>query len=346
MRNRIRRSLPFVVGLVGLAIAMAIVLQPRVLPQNALDPEGPFARQLDRLWDPVFGIAVFVFFLVQGLIIFAVMRFKEKPGDRPRQVHGNSKFELGWTVAPAVLLAFVGFATVGTLIDLARDPEPDALQVRVTGHQWWWEYEYQYEDASQNFTTANELYIPTGRNVQLTLTSSDVIHNYWPPKLAGKLYAIPGREAEMTIEADQPGVYYGQCAEFCGLSHANMRLRVIAQDDAAYAAWEGDQRRPATVPAAENVTTADAAEGYELFQTKGCQGCHAVEGQFNGRIGPDLTHFQDRRTFAGAIFENNPSNLRRWLRNAPAEKQGSIMPNLNLSEEEITSLIAYLETLD
>jgi cytochrome c oxidase subunit 2 len=309
------------------------------LPQDALDPQGPVARQLDRLFDPVFLIAVVIFFLVEGLVLFAVIRFRARSDDeRPRQVHGNAWLELTWTLIPAVLLAVVGVATLSTLFDINEvDASDDALEVEVVGHQWWWEYRYP----DLGIVTANELHIPAGRPVTLSLTSEDVMHNFWPPKLAGKVYAIPGRVNHMEVEADRPGNYNGQCAEYCGESHANMRLRVVAHDAAGFQRWVQGQQQPAAMPAG-----GPAAEGAELFRTL-CASCHTVRGLqgAEGVVGPDLTHLQSRKVFAGAIFDLDERNLRRWLRDPPAEKPGSKMPNLQLAEEDIEKLIRYLETL-
>jgi len=314
------------------------------LPQNALDPQGPVARQLDNLWDPVLLVAVVVFFLVQGLVLFCMIKFRAKSDDdAPVQVHGNAKLELGWTVTPALILAFIGFFTVATVFDINKRAEgAEVVQVNVIGHQWWWEYDY----TDEGIKTANELHIPAGEPVQIALDAVDVMHNFWPPKLAGKVYAIPGRTNYMQIEADVPGEYAGQCAEYCGLSHANMKLKVIAHDRPDYDRWVADQKRPAATPTAGSA--ADTGAG--LFAQ--CTRCHAIAGLAGaqGDIGPNLTHFASRSCFAGCIFETNDTNLRRWLRNPPAEKpmnpdNGQGMPNLNLTEEAITQLIAYLNTL-
>lgn len=310
------------------------------LPQDALDPRGPFSEKTFRLAMPVFAVAGVVFVLVEGLVIFSAIKFRRRSDDEsPVQVHGNVKAEIGWTIAPAVVLVIVGIFTVGTIIDLDRVPKgPDVLKVDVTGHRWWWEYSYP----DQKVVTANELHIPTGTDVALTLHSKDVIHSFWPPKLAGKIDVIPNHENHMTINADHPGTYYGQCAEFCGISHANMRLRVIAHTPADFERWVKANAAPPDQPAADNP---DAVAGQALFRAKGCASCHTVRGYSAGVVGPDLTHLQGRKVFAGALFDLNEKNLRRWLRNPPGEKPGSIMPNLNLTEAEITSLIAYLDTL-
>ena len=193
--------------------------------------------------------------------------------------------------------------------------------------------------------TANEMHIPVGTQVNVTLESAEVIHSWWPPKLAGKVDAVPGRKNRMVIEADKVGTYYGQCTEYCGLSHANMRLRVIVESKDKFAAWARSQAQAAATP-----TAGEAAEGAALFRTKGCSGCHTVKGYAVGKVGPDLTHFASRETFAGAIFDRNNENLRRWLLDPPKEKpmepdRSLGMPNLNLTDDEITKLIAYLDTL-
>jgi cytochrome c oxidase subunit 2 len=388
--TRSRTRLLLLLGLLGFAL-VAGACGRGDLPQDTLSNlKGPEARNVDKLWDLVFPIATVVFFLVQGLVLFVVLRFRARSDDdQPKQVHGNAKLEIGWTVLPALILVVVGVFTVVTVFDINKRADgAEVLQVKVTGHQWWWEYEYP----EQGVVTANELIIPAGRTVQLQMTSADVIHSFWPPKLAGKVDVVPGRINYMRVNADKPGDYSGQCAEYCGLSHANMRLRVIAKTPAEFDKWVENQQRDA-VPAPTTTTTEattttseasdsgataaattgttiksivaedkgpavgddpelDAANGAALFVAKGCSGCHTISGLegANGKVGPNLTHLQARTRFAGAVFELNDRNLRRWLRNPPAMKpmnpqnnQG--MPNLGLTEDEITQLIAYLETL-
>ena len=333
-------------GLVAAALAVvAGACGNKDAPQDVLSPEGPIAKQLDDLWNPVFAIAAVIFVIVQTLVIVSAIRFRAKGEDEsPPQIHGNARLELTWTIIPALILLVVGVFTVATLIDINRRPAAaaDVLDVRVTGKQWWWEYEYP----KLGVITANELHIPINTKVDVSLTSSDVVHSFWAPKLAGKVDAIPGRINHLTIEATKPGeMYVGQCAEFCGISHANMRLRVYTHTQESFDRWVADQTRAATIP-----TAGREANGAALFRTRGCAGCHAVDGYAEGRVGPSLTHFASRDTFAGALFDRNDANLRRWLRDPPAEKpmmpeDGLGMPNLNLSEDEITDLIAFLNTL-
>lgn len=309
-------------------------------PQDFLEPEGPVARTIDGLQKPVFLVAGVVFVLVEGLIVFAMFKFRDRPGRaEPEQVHGNTRLEVGWTLIPALILFVIAVPTIKTIFDLSNT-DAGALQVKVIGHQFWWEY--QYEDSG--VVTANELVMPTGRPVELTLESVDVIHSYWVPKLAGKTDVIPGRTNRMSFEADRPGTYLGQCAEFCGLSHANMRNVAVAMAPADFDRWLADQQRPPPAPAEGSL----AAEGLTVFNSRGCSGCHTIQGVSQGNIGPNLTKFATRGTFAGSIFKNNPDDLRTWLRDPQAAKPGNLMriPGAPLSSDEITKLIAYLETLN
>jgi cytochrome c oxidase subunit 2 len=326
----------------GLVAVLASACGNEELPQNTLDPEGPVARQLDELIDPVFVVAGLVFVLVQGLVLYVAVRYRRRSEDEaPKQVHGNVKAEIGWTIAPAVILLVVGVFTVVTVFEINETPAgPGVVKVTVTGRQWWWKYEYP----GRNVVTANEMHIPTGQKVDVTLLSDDVVHSFWPPKLAGKVDVVPNRVNKMVIEATTPGTYFGQCAEFCGISHANMRLVVVAHTPAEFERWVASNAAAASLPDPEDEP--EAAAGAAAFRARGCASCHTVKGFAAGEVGPDLTHFAQRETFAGAIFPNDERNLRAWLRDPPAEKPGSIMPDLDLTEEEISNLIAYLDTLE
>jgi cytochrome c oxidase subunit 2 len=318
-------------------ILLALGACAKDAPMDYLEPEGPIARQIDDLHNPVFVVAGVIFFLVQFLVVFFVIRYRYKANrPEPVQIHGNTRLEVAWTLAPALILLFVAIPTISTIFDLADTPD-DSLRVTVVARQFWWEYRYDDLD----IVTANELHIPVGRPVALSLEGEDVIHSFWVPKLAGKTDVVPGRTNHMYFEADRPGEYWGQCTEFCGLSHANMRLKAIAQPQAEFDVWVANQRRPPAPPAEGT----PAAEGLSLFTAKGCGGCHTVTGVSQGRLGPDLTHVAGRTTFAGAQFVNTSANLATWLRDPPAVKPGSKMPDLNLTDDEITNLVAYLETL-
>lgn len=332
------------------AVVLGAACAPNA-PQDTLAPDvGPIAQQINRLWWTVFWMAAGVFVIVEGLLLFALFRFRERRRTpAPTQIHGHTRLEVAWTIAPALLLTVVAVLTVRGIFALARTPTGDVLNVTVTAHQWWWEYEYP----DQQVVAANELHIPVGKSVFLTLRSDDVIHSFWVPKLAGKQDVIPGRDNNLTIRASMPGTYRGQCAEYCGISHANMRLLVVAQSAQDFDAWVEAQKQPAVSP-----TEALAAQGERLFMEGECVNCHAVQGTVAGAtLAPDLTHFASRTTFAGALFENNPENVARWLQDPPAMKpmpvsfppdprgQNIGMPDYNLSEGEIAALVAYLGTL-
>lgn len=359
-------------------LALAIGACAETAPLDTLQPQGSEARTIHNLAVPVFAIAGVVFVLVQVGVLLLIWRFRQRDdddGSLPEQIHGNTKLELGWTFIPAIILAGVAAATVLTVLDLDNRPA-DAQQVTVIGQQWWWEYRYDTDrDGTDDIVTAQDLVIPAGEPITLTITSRDVIHSFWIPALNGKRDAVPGREHPLLIQADEPGIYRGQCTEFCGLSHAYMQMRVVALSPADYAEWEANQLEGAQIP-----TDALAVEGMDTFRAA-CSQCHLVEGpggneeQFNGAAlvagaAPNLTHFASRGVFAGAIFDlwvdadgngevdvdevggqlNRP-DLIAWLKDPPAVKpmaagDGRGMPNLELTDEQVTALIAYLETLE
>jgi cytochrome c oxidase subunit 2 len=332
MTVRTRKRLAGGAALPSLGLLLSGCSQNRIA-QDTLNPAGPYSRKIDSLFWPVFWIAVAVFFLVEGLLVFSLYRFRHREGRGvPKQVHGNKRLEITWTIIPAVLLLGVAVPTIGTIFSLSRKPPGRPLQITVVGHQWWWEVKYP----QQKFTTANEIHIPAGQPVYVAVTSIDVIHSFWVPRLAGKQDLEPNRVNHLTIQADRPGVYLGQCAEFCGASHANMRLRVFAEDQSHWQAWLADMEKPAPQPPPAVLS---------IMQAKGCGGCHTIDGVqgFAADIGPNLTHFGNRSTFAGATFRNNVQNLTNWLKNPPGVKPGADMPDLHLTPDQIQTLIAYLE---
>jgi cytochrome c oxidase subunit 2 len=306
-------------------------------PQDTLKPAGPNARTIDNLINPVFIVAGVIFVLVETMAVVFVLRFRHRPeGPEPVQIHGNTKLEVGWTLVPAVILLAVAVPTIATIFKLSRKPA-NALNVTVIAHQWWWEYDYP----DLGVVTANELHMPVGKPVEFTLIGADVIHSFWVPKLGGKTDVVPGRRNHMNLTAGRVGTFLGQCTEYCGLSHANMRLKAIVQTPADFGAWVDAQRRPAATPPPGS----PAEPGAGLFTSKGCAGCHTVEGVSTGKIGPNLTHVYSRTSFAGSMFDMSPENLRTWLHDPPGVKPGSKMPNLKLSPEDVSSLVAYLQTL-
>lgn len=310
-------------------------------PMNFLYPEGPNAIEADRLWDVTFLIAAVIFVVVEGALIFILIKYRESnsKGD-PKQLHGHTRLELLWTAIPAVILTGIAFMTVPVIFEQAQEAE-GALQVEIVGNQWWWAVNYD-----NGVVTANELHIPVDRSVFLSLKSEDVIHSFWVPKLAGKTDVVPGRVNTMTIEASEPGEYMGQCAEYCGLSHANMRFTVVAHEQDDYEQWVSDQQEPAEESPA-------VAEGRDLFHSEQfaggqmCASCHAIEGtDAAGVVGPNLTHLASRERFAGSMFELNEENLRAWLEDPPAQKPGSLMPDLELTDDQISALVEYLLSLN
>jgi cytochrome c oxidase subunit 2 len=293
------------------------------------------------------------------MIIVAMVKFRAR-GDEtelPRQFAGNTRLEILWTLIPALILVAVAVPTVQTIFELAAEPDPDArIDVTVVGKQYWWQFEYPGMDV----LTANELVIPTGTPVYVHLDGLGayedtagaeqrdqnlVLHSFWVPRLAGKLDYVPNHDRFLTIEADEPGTYHGQCAEFCGLSHANMRFTVTAVEPAEFQTWVQEQSADAREP-----QTAQEQLGADLVAAN-CIGCHAVSGteaNLGQRIGPDLTHFATREQFAGAIFDNDDTEqLKAWISNPQAEKPGAQMPAFpNFTEEELDGLAAYLQSLE
>lgn len=361
-------------GLVSLAV-VAVACAPNAT-QSSLEPAGEEARKAYNLFVPVFWVAVGIFVLVEGALVLFAFRYRHRKGREgiPPQIHGNTRLEIAWTILPAVILAGVAVPTVTTIFDLARDPGPGALDVTVLAHQWWWEFDYP----EQRINTANELHIPTGRPVYLTMCAvglgyaqqrspsecqpgrpegaepafvgDAVIHSFWPPELAGTQDVIPGRVSTMVLEADEPGVYEGQCKEYCGLSHTYMRFTVVAHTPRDFERWVRDHQAP---PRPFEPGGA-AAEGARVFFETGCTVCHTVDGLLDQRgepvpgnnSGPNLSHFASRDCFAGCIFDVTDENLREWLDDPPARKPGSWMPDYGLTEEQIDQLIAFLNALD
>jgi cytochrome c oxidase subunit 2 len=340
------KRLAAVVLLVGLALFLSSCATDG--PQDYLNPEGPQARQADDLWKLTFGIAVVVFFVVEGLIVFALLKFRHRPGREAAQFHGNTRLEVILTLVPALILAAIAVPTVKTIFDISRRPGGDALRVTVVAHQFWWEYRYP----SLGITTANELHIPVDTPIDLTLKGIDVIHSFWVPRLAGKQDVIPGHVTHMHMQAEEPGRYQGQCTEFCGLSHANMRLLAFAHDQAEFDEWVSNEQAEAAEPsgglAAEGARLFVEGTGEGTFPGGGaCGSCHAIAGTTaQGIVGPDLTHFASRETFAGATYESTRANLASWLQDPPAMKPGVDMPDLGLTSEQVDALLAYLETLE
>lgn len=326
MRERLRRLGPLGVG----ALILVLSACASDAPQDSLEPEGPIAREIDNLVSPVFLVAGVVFLIVELGVLFLALKFRQRKDDPedvvPEQVHGNTKAELAWTILPAIVLALVGVATLGTLFAIEADADDADMTVEVVGQQWWWEYRYDTDgDGEADIVTANDLVVPAGQMINLEITSRDVIHSFNFPRLNGTKDAVPGMTSDLSVEADEPGTYVGQCREFCGLSHAYMRQRLVALDPADFDAWVENQQRPAEMPEDGSA----AAAGAEIFATQ-CSRCHLAEGinddqyaeQTEGNdagdtngdgepdlaateagSAPDLTHFATRGAFAGAVSD-------------------------------------------
>jgi cytochrome c oxidase subunit 2 len=368
------------IGVSALAVFLLSACKD-TLPQSGLNPAGPVAQKEFNLYALVFWIAVAVFILVEGMLLLFIIKYRHKKGREPSQVHGNTRLEIGWTLAPALILAVISVPTVTTIFELAQKPSGHILNVSAVGHQWWWEFDYP----GAKITTANELHIPVNVPVYVKLCSygatgssegkpwpangtmpvgsgpvqgepctdklnsigNAVIHSFWVPRLAGKQDVVPGHTNTVTIEASQPGVYYGQCAEYCGWSHAFMRFRVIAESQSDYDAWVAGQQQDAATPVDGSLASKGAATfGATGSSGVGCIACHTVSGTTAAGIGaPNLTHFASRQCFAGCTLARTDANIARWLQNPAAVKPGSFMPNYHLTPDQINELVAYLQGL-
>jgi cytochrome c oxidase subunit 2 len=304
---------------------------------STLAPQGLAAERIAGLWWIMFGLAGAIYALVLALLLIGLFRRRRLEPERERHPTDGRAWILGGGVALPVAVLLLLFAlTIGTMASLAAPPS-DAMTIELVGHQWWWEV--RYPDGP--VTTANELHIPAGVPVRLSLTSADVIHSFWAPELHGKIDLTPGRTSSFWIEARQPGVYRGFCAEYCGDQHAKMAFLVIAEPPEQFAAWLERQRQPASAPADPL-----AQQGLAVFRQAGCALCHTIrDAQAATQAGPDLTHLADRRTIAAGALANTRDNLASWLRNPQAIKPGNKMPTPNLTTEELQALLAYLEGL-
>lgn len=388
-----RRSLLGLIALVGL-VAAGCASDAEL---DTLQPQSDTAREIDDLLDIVLAIAGVILVLVVGGVAWLALknRVKNYDGDDefPEQITHNNTLEIGWTIGPALILVVVAVLTLTTHIAI-NDTEANALEVDVAGestswepkvvvvgHQWWWEFRYYFsEDVDgdmlgdprnlppADIVTSGQMIIPTGEEIELLVTSRDVIHSFWIPALNGKRDARPGFYAPWKIEADNPGVYFGQCTEFCGLSHSRMRMQVVAMDGGDFQGWVDQQMQPSVELAGESEAVANGRAAFAA----NCSSCHRVTGlnddTYDGapvesNAAPDLTHFASRTTFAGGLLNTynedgsfNRDDVSAWLR-APEEIKDNAannlpdgvlprgMPNLGLSERTISDLVAYLESL-
>ena len=387
-----------VAGLAGLTAALFLAGCAKNAPQDTWQPKGDNAQKIDDLQKPVFAIAGVVGIIVLSAVLFIIFKYKDRGQPIPHQSHGRPVLEITMTIIPALILTGVGVFTARTIFDLAKTSDTEMI-INVTGQQWWWEYDYPVQEGIEApIITSGQLVFPVGTNVLLRETSRDVIHSYWIPSLNGKRDAVPGRVHTLRLQADKPGIYAGQCTEFCGLSHANMRMEAVALSKEDFAKWVEGQLATYKSPTDE---LAQAGEAVFIAQ---CSRCHQINGIKNAQgdpivsapdenvlagAAPNLSHLMSRNTFAGASWDLlndscrdnvwnssseefgakylagvsadclNVADLRDWLRNAPAKKPmyadptklastGGLtrgMPNLNLKEEDIDKLIAFLLTL-
>jgi cytochrome c oxidase subunit II len=304
--------------------------------QSTLSPHGPAAGDIATLWWVLFWISAAVCVIVFALLLFALFRRRETVDRRPIEANALV-LTLGVAIPLIILLGTFGFS-LHTMQATANPDTPSAIKITVTGRQWWWEVRYQ----DPPITTANELHIPVGQPVELTLVSDNVIHSFWAPELQKKTDMIPGQVNTSWIQADEPGDYRGQCAEFCGTQHAHMAFHVIAQTRADYGAWAQTQRQPAVAP------PPDVARGAQVFSSAGCISCHSIRygsGSVGGSIGPDLTHLASRGYIAAGELHNVRGNLAGWIVDSQAIKPGNFMPAIPLSSDDLQALLGYLESL-
>jgi cytochrome c oxidase subunit 2 len=297
--------------------------------------------QIRTLFNFILILAAIIFVVVEGLLFFAVFRFRNRPPESALQFHGNTKLELAWTAAPAVILAVLLGFTLQTMGSVKAVASSNVLNVKAIGHQWWWEFRYP----DQNIITADELVVPVNTNIEVALESNDVEHGFWAPELFGKVDAVPGYTNRVRFTPTVASQYYygGQCTQFCGLEHAQMRFAVVVHTADDFKNWVAYQQQPAAPP---STLSGDAAEGQKLFANQPCVGCHTINGtNAAGVTGPNLTHVASRGFIAGGVLQNTPGELRAWIKDPQAIKPGSLMPTLGLSDDQVNKLAAYLSTL-
>jgi cytochrome c oxidase subunit 2 len=323
-----------IVGLGGLLLVAAGCAEDA--PQDTWQPAGPNAQKIQDLQWPVFAIAGLVFVIVACAVAWCVVRYRDRGQPIPKQTHGRPALEIGLTILPALILVGIAIPTVGTLMALAKTDDTQCF-VNITGQQWWWEYDYPVQEGCGGvetpIVTSGQMVIPTGTKVLMRGSSRDVIHSFWIPRLNGKRDVVPGRVHTLRLEADEPGIYAGQCTEFCGLSHANMRMEVVALSPEDFETWKANQLSAYEAP--EEGTL--AATGEQTFIAQ-CSRCHQVDGLEDAdgnpiiatpelyvfsEAAPNLTHLMSRNTFAGATFDLLTKACRDYVWNAPPDEFGA-----------------------
>jgi cytochrome c oxidase subunit II len=313
--------------------------------QNIFAPVGAPAETLNRTATLVLLICLGIFLVVGGLLLYAVIRYRHKPGDEtsePPQVYGSTAIELAWTIPPILIVTVLALATARTVGEIQNAKfTGDPVEVTIIGHRFWWEVRYP----KYNVVTANEIHVPVSylsapRPVDMTMGSADVVHGFWVPELNGKEWLVPGRENKWWIQPSSLGIYLGNCTVLCGLQHANMLLRVVVESPDDFDKWVTRQQRP---PNHDPTTEA----GRIAFAENSCGSCHTIDGSSsNGTFGPNLTHFMSRQTLGAGVAPNDEANLSSWLRDPQVLKPGCLMPNMKLNAAQVGDILAYLKTLN
>jgi len=325
----------------GLCLRAALVVAAAVLasgcafdgPMSTLVARSDLNRSILSVYRIITWATVIIGLLVFVILAVVLLRFRERPGLVARQIHGHTALEIAWTIAPALVLLIIAIPTIQVIFRTQTAAAPqNALEVRVRGWQWWWEFRYP----SLDVVTANEAHVPVGQPIVFVMEGPDVIHSFWVPQLGGKRDVVPGRLNRITLTPEHPGEYWGQCAEFCGASHANMQLRVVVDEPAAFDRWVAAQKAPAPEP------SGDGAAGKEIYARSACVGCHTIRGVSAGVLGPDLTHFGSRTLFGAGLWPTTADNVAAWVKDPPALKPGAKMPNLHLSDADSKAVAAYL----
>lgn len=342
-RFGIRYSVPGILLAICLFSSPCFAGGPSPIP-SIFKPESTPAYEIHRLSNFVLIICGLIFTIVAGLLVYAMVKFRSRPGsdDRePAPVYGSGQIELAWTVIPGLIVLVMFLATARSIHSIQDAPAPPtAVRVTAVGHQFWWEFRY----TDLGVVAANELHVPLSTSEHpaptfITLLSADTDHSFWVPQLNGKIDLIPNRVNHIWIDPREPGMYVGQCAQYCGTQHALMLLRVYVDTPDKFKEWIAAQKQQAA-------SEASVEEGRRIFESTACINCHAVSGTIaNGHFGPDLTHLMSRDTIASGAAPNTHENLKLWIQSPDALKPGSLMPAMNLSKHDLDALVAYLETL-
>lgn len=310
-------------------------------PMSTMAPRSDLANWCYSLFVEITAWDLLILVIVIVAFILAVFFFSTRVGEAgpPTAVSSDLTLEIAWTLGPALILLFISIPTVRLIFRTQpRTTIANELPITVVAHQWWWEFHY---DDGSGAITANELHIPAERPIHLKLVSNDVIHSFWVPRLGGKRDVVPGQVNEIHLISTMPGEYYGQCAEFCGLSHANMRFRIFVDKPDDFAMWEKTQAQPGAVPSEATA----AMRGAQVFANSPCTTCHTINGTSKGYVGPDLTHLASRTTIAAGVLANEPAQLTQWIEHPDEMKPGARMPDFGLRGAELNDLVAYLESL-